>query len=305
MAPYFVRVILIVVGCGVLSTQSVLASQNNWVNSPLTLVMQKQLDQSRHYLNSRKFSKAEPVILQVLSEASSFPQCLSIASFTDRFGYPMLAIQRKCMEKAFLLCSSCDDYLKVALKSRQYQFYELTHQAITKVIDQTSTLPQLYELSRKCHVGALQDVAHLAMEKAYSNIKTTSEALQYTENAKLLGMEDLERQAARDLINNENNAHQLCWLEKQLEKLEMPDLNRYALRKALDNGRSVEEYVEIFEAARRTQQPDIQKVAAYRAQKLKLINEMKNDGDQDLSAQQAQAEKFLKEQAHPGNTSGF
>ncbi|MBI4533518.1 MAG: hypothetical protein HY711_06185 [Candidatus Melainabacteria bacterium] len=279
-----------------------------WPNSPLAVESQIQLEKAHRYMRSGRFDKAQPLVLAVLDSANDVPKCLAIASLTGEFATPMMEVRRQCMGKALSLCSTRQDFIEVALKSRQYQFFEITRQAINALIQNATNLSDLYDLARKAQEVALNDVAHLAMERAYTGIKTVPEALKFAKEVKALGMDDLVRKVLKDLIDDEDNAHYLCVLLTKIEPIGMSDLNRYLLKKALDKGSTIDEFAEISEGARRNRETEIFKVAEYRAKKLKVIEQIKHDRgeyqrqlqgwqegiQQDLARQQAEAERALE-----------
>lgn len=253
------------------------AGKDRWLNSPLSASAQSSLDRAAKYLKRKKPAKAKPYIASALATANDLPKCFAIASFTEPFGYPMMQARRDCITKALSLCSNSNDYMQVALKARRYQFFEITREAIHRLLAGARTRDQLYDLARKCQEVALNDVAHMAMQKAYKGVGSVDDALVYAKEVKYLGMDDLLRRVMKDLIDDENDAHQLCLLFGDLEPMGMKDLNRYLLKKALDVAKTVDQFKEIYECARRCHETDIFKLAAYRGKKLILLNQIKKD----------------------------
>lgn len=298
-------VFLVVILNMVLSTTF---ARQPWPNSPLAVESQTQLEKAHRYMKSGRFDRAHPLVLAALDSANDVPKCLAIASFTEGFATPMMEVRRQCMGKALSLCSTRQDFIEVALKSRQYQFFEITRQAINSLIQNATTTSDLYDLARKSQEVALNDVAHLAAERAYTGVKTVPEALKFVKEVKALGMDDLVRKVLKDLIDDEDNAHYLCLLLSKIEPMGMTDLNRYLLKKALDKASAVEEFTEISEGARRNRETEVFKVAEYRGKKLKVIEQIKHDREeyqrqlqgwqegvqQDLARQQAEAERALE-----------
>ncbi len=276
-------------------------------DSPLPPEVQSQLERAGHLLKSGKPQKASPIIESALNSANDIPKCLAVASFTESYGYPLMEARRRCMQKALSFCSSREDYILVALKSRHFEFFEVTRECINHLIQGATSVDDLLDLARKSQEVALNDVAHMAMEKAYTGVKSVPQALKFAYEVKSLGMDDLERKVVKDLVNDEDNALNLCLLLKNIEDLGMEDLNRYCLKKALDKAQAVEELKCIYEGSRRNRQNDIMQVAVYRAKKLELIQKIQHDQaeyarqlkdwqagvQQDLSRQQADAEKNL------------
>src|SRR4029453_3798515 len=113
------------------------------------------------------------------------------------------------------------------------------------------------------------------------------------------------RKVYRALVDDEENAHHLVAMLPGLEPLGMEDLNRALLKKALDKAMTVDEFLEIYEAARRNREQDLFKLAEYRGKKLRLIQQIRHDRaeyqkqlqswqegvQQDISRQQAEADK--------------
>ncbi|HEY9870011.1 MAG TPA: hypothetical protein V6D08_12670 [Candidatus Obscuribacterales bacterium] len=281
------------------------AARKPWPDSPLPVESQVSLERAGKLMKSGKYEKAEPLILAELERSNDIPKCLAIAAFTEAYATPMMEVRRQCLQKALSLCQTRQDFIQVALKSRQYQFFEITRQAINSLIQNANSIPDLYDLARKAQEVALNDVAHLAMERAYSGVRNVPDAIKFASECKAMGMEDLVRKVYRALIDDENSAHYLCQMLPQLEPLGQADLNRALLKKALDKAMTVDEFLEIYEAARRNREQDIFKLAEYRGKKLRLIQQIKRDQEayqrqlqswqegvqQDLSRQQAEADR--------------
>lgn len=279
--------------------------RQDWTDSPLSSESQVVLEKAMKLMRSGKFDRAAPMVLSALESANDIPKCVAIANYTETFATPMMDVRRQCMQKALSLAQSRQDFIVVALKARQFQFFEITRQAINSLIQSARTVPDLLDLARKAQEVALSDVAHMSMERAYSGIRTVPEAIKFAGECKAMGMDDLARKVMRDLIDDEDSAPQLCALLPKLEPLGMADLNRYLLKKALDKAMTVEDHVCIMESARRNREQDIFKLAEYRGKKLKLINQIKADREayqqqlqawqegiqQDLARQQSEAEQ--------------
>jgi hypothetical protein len=278
-----------------------------WPDSPLAPEVQASLEQAGRYMKSGKPQKAAPIIQSALSSANDIPKCLAIASFTESYGYPLMDTRRQCMQKALSLCSTREDYILVALKSRHFEFFEITRECINHLVAGAKTVDELYDLARKSQEVALNDVAHMAMEKAYSGVRSVPDAFKYAHDVKQMGMDDLVRKAVKDLVNDEEDSLALCNLLRGIEDLGMEDLNRYCLKKSLDKAETMDALKCIYEGARRNRQNDIMQVALYRGNKLHLIQKIKHDREeydrqmkdwqegvqQDLAKQQAEAEKNM------------
>lgn len=283
------------------------AARTPWPDSPLAPEVQVQLEKAGRYMKSGKPQQAAPIIESAVSSANDIPKCLAIATFSETYGYPLMEPRRRCMQKALSLCQTREDYILVALKSRQFEFYEITRECINHLVQGAKTVDELFDLARKSQEVALNDVAHMAMEKAYSGVKNVPDAIKFAHEVKQMGMDDLVRKVVKDLIDDDENGLSLCNLLKSVESLAMEDLNRYCLKKALDKAETIDELKCIYEAARRNRQNDIMQVALYRGKKLTLIKKIRQDRDeyakqmkdwqegvqQDLAKQQAEAEKNM------------
>lgn len=258
-------------------TCATVEAKSNWGDSPLPKEARTALDRAGSSMKSGKHAKAKPAILAVLARVNDVPKCLAIAQFTEPYAFPMLDVRRQCVDKALSLCQNSDDYILVALKSRKYQFYEVTRQAISELIKQAKTLPELYDLSRKAQEVSLNDLSHLAMEKAYSGLHTEEEAFVFADHCKGVGLDDLLRKALKQIIDDENESGALCDLALKIEKYNMRDLNRYLLRKALDNCKTVPDMEAIQEVARRLNEPDVMERAHYYVKKGKVLQKIKAD----------------------------
>lgn len=290
-----------------LASQSSIAARKAWPNSPLPVEVQAELEKAGRFMKSGKPLKAAPMIEATIASADSIPKCLAVADFTETYGYPLMEVRRKCMQKALSLCSSREDFILVALKSRHCQFYEITRECINHLIQNSRTVDDLFDLARKSQEVALNDVAHMAMEKAYTGIKSVDDAVRFAHDVKQMGNDDLVRKVIKDLVNDEENGMNLCMLLQKTEDLGMDDLVRYCLKKALDKAQTVDELKCIYEGSRRNRQNDIMEVAAWRAKKLVLIQRIQNDRaeytrqlkewregrEQDLAKQQADAERDM------------
>ncbi len=273
-------------------------------DSPLTYDTQGYLEKATKYARSGKREKAAGLLQSALESANDIPKCLAVANFIEEYRYPLVDARRACIQKAYSLCTTREDYITVALKSRQFETYEITRQCVNQLISTARTPEDLYDLARKSQEVSLNDVAHLSMEKAYTLVKSVPDALRYAHEVKLLGMDDMVRKVLKDLIDDEPETHRLMTLLKNIEIYKYPDLNRYLLKKALDQSKSVDDFAEIWEASRRHREKDIFDLAAYRGKKMQLIQQVKRDreayqqkvndwksgqqGDQGQPAQQQQ-----------------
>lgn len=264
-------------------------------DSPLAAEMQVSMDRIGKQMKSGKYEKAKSAINSMVQSCTDVPKCLAIAEYTEPYAYPMMETRRECLNKALQLCSTQEDFILVALKSRKYQFFEITKQAITALIQSAKTVPQLYDLARKAQEVAMNDVAHQAMEKAFSGLKTQDEAFAFADQCKATGLDDMLRKTVKQMVDDEDDVLGLCELVLQTEKYGMRDQTRYALRKALDycyTKGGVAEMEQIKEVARRVNEPDVQARAEYFVKKGKLIQKIK--GDQ--SAYQTKLRQFRESQ---------
>lgn len=249
-------------------------------DSPLPVEFQASMEKAARSMKSGKYDRAKAAIDPILSSCNDIPKCLAIAEYTEPYAFPMMETRRACLNKALSLCSTQEDYLVVALKSRKYQFFEITKSAITALIQSAKTVPQLYDLARKAQEVALNDVAHQAMEKAFTGLKTQEDAFQFAEQCKSVGLDDLLRKTIKQMIDDEEEVLGLCDLVLETEKYGMRDQTRYGLKKALDycyTKGGVEEMDQIKEVARRVNEPDVMAKADFYVKKGRLIQKMKGD----------------------------
>lgn len=247
--------------------------------SPLPPEMYSQLRRAQSQMKGGKFTQATQTINDLLTSANDVQKCLEIASATESYGFPMMEARRACLNRALGLCNGNDDVILVALKSRQYQFFEITRQCVNVLVGNSKTVPQLYELARKCHEVSLNDVAHLAMEKAYTGLtgKGLEAAFEYAEQCKALGMDDLLRKTVKDVLDESDQVSEICDRLIRFEGYKMRDMTRYGLRKALDVCGSVSDMESIFVTARQLNEPDIANRANYFVRRGKIIEQIKND----------------------------
>ncbi|MBX9687294.1 MAG: hypothetical protein K2X27_11365 [Candidatus Obscuribacterales bacterium] len=267
------------------SLSSIAAPKAEWADSPLPVEVQSQLERAGRYMKSGKYDKAKPIVLSALNSASDVPKCLAIAQYTEPYAFPMLDLRRQCCNKALSLCTTEDDYLLMALRARKYQFFEVTREAISKLIENARTVPQLYTLAKKAQEVSLNDLCHLAMEKAAQGFKTRDDVFAYCENCKALGLEDLLRKGLKLLIDEEDDSVGLCELALKIQRYGMRDQIRYALRKALDHTSSdlttaTGEMTQIVDAARRLNEPDVKDRAEFYMKKGNFMLKQKGMADE-------------------------
>jgi hypothetical protein len=246
-------------------------------NSPLTKNQQSQLRKAASYAKKGRGDKASPIFNEILTTCTDLPKCIAVAAYTEQYGHSTVDARRAIMQRALELSRTYDDYILVAMKSRQYECFDVTRSAIQQLVSVANTPEQLSDLARKAHEVSMTDVAHLAMEKKYTVVKTVPGALEFANECHLLGFTDLERKCVKDLIDDEGNCSQLCMILRKIEPFKLKDLNRYLLKKALDQASSVEDFSNIWEAARRHNQKDIFDVAAFRGKKMQLMQRIQGD----------------------------
>jgi hypothetical protein len=265
------------------------------VNSPLTLEQQATVKKANSAAKSGKSEKAAALYTDALSKADTVEQCLAICDATDRYGQLLVATRRSCLERAIAVAHKDTDLFAIALRARQYQFYEITKKVIDTIIAKADSNEELFALAHKCQDIALGDVAHLAMEKALAQTKTVPDALAFAKQARLMNMEDLLRKTVKDLIDDQSNTHDLCSLLTDIEPLQLSDLDRYLLKKAVYLVKTPTDCKEVFEMAKRYSQQDIVELAAFRGRKMLLIEKYNNEQSQ-LHDQQEQAARDLEKQ---------
>lgn len=249
----------------------------SWANTPLTDDQQKELIQAGRAMRSAKYDRAAEICQKVLDSSNDVPKCLAIALYTESVGLPMVETRRACLNKALSIAQGQDDMILVALQARHYQFFEITRQAVRSLVDNARTIPDLYDLARKCQEVALNDIVHLCMEKAYTGVKDDRAVWSYIDQCKLIGAEDLERKAIKDLIDDQQDVTGICDVLMKAKNYETRDMVRYGLRKAMDDARTIDEMQAIFEVSRELSENDIANRANYYVRKGKLIQQIKND----------------------------
>lgn len=253
------------------------SARRQYADSPLVQGQIGALVKASRLMKSGKYAQATQVIDGILQSCNDVSKCIFVAQATEGYGHPMNEARRSCLNRAYGLATSREDLILVALKSRQYQFFEVTRQAIASLIANARTVPELYDLAKKSQEVALNDVAHLAMEKAYTGVKDQNAAFAFAEQAKAMGMDDLLRKVIKELIDDEEDVTTLCDLLLKLEGYQMRDQTRYGLRKALDKATSVGEMQGIFEVSKRLNEPDVANRAMYFVRKGKIIQKIKED----------------------------
>ena len=285
--------------------------REQWSNSPLSVEVQGQLERAGKLMKSGKYGSARPMVLSALGSATDVPKCLAIAEYTEPYAFPLMEVRRECCNKALSLCNTEDDYLLMALKARRYQFYEITRQSISKLIENAHTLPQLFSLAKKAHEVSLNDVAHMALEKASTGLKTGEDWRNYADNCKALGMDDLLRKAIKLMIDEEDDSATLCKIALHIQSYGMRDELRYCLRKALDKvdsdlAKATGEMSIIAETARQLNEPDVKLRAEFFVKKGNYM--LKQRGEQEEADRQSRASRerqLLDEARQRDKESGF
>lgn len=268
---------LLMLAGGLAWTQPGWAARVDNIDSPLSRAQQSTMDHAMRLMRAGKFERAADLCNQALAASNDVSKCISIAKDTEAYGLPMMETRRNALNRAYSLATSRDDLILVALKSREYQFFEVTRQAVASLIANAKTIPELYDLAKKSQEVALNDVAHLAMEKAYTGVHDQNGAFAFAEQAKAMGMDDLLRKVVKELVDDEDDVQALCDLMLKLQGYNMRDETRYGLRKCLDKASTIAEMQAIFETARRLNEPDIANRANYYVRKGKVIQKIKED----------------------------
>ena len=247
-------------------------------------------------------AKANQLVLQVLNSAQDVNQCLAIASYTDAAGFSLIEARTKSLQKAISLSKNSDDLIRVVLKARQLQCFDVTSQAIKALLASANTSDELTNIARKTQEIALNDVAHLALEKLYAQCKNVNEAIAVAKQARTLGMDDLTRKILKELEDDCRNTAELMALLPMIEPFGYADATRYCLRRALEYGTSAEDYFAVYKQAQRLQQKDIFEVAGFRGKKVLLMQKLQEEhaaaaaqsAAQQAAAQAAQAQADLQ-----------
>lgn len=259
-------------GAQSLSIQSAVAKDQTVYYSALPDATVKNVERAVKYAKAKKAEKARPLFDAALAECTDVQKCFALADITEQYGSFCTDIRRAAVEKALQLSKNRDDLILVALKGRKFECFEATRDAMQAMIAQSRSREELKDLALKAQEVSLSDLSHLAMEKQYSLVHTVPEALDFARQSSALGMEDLVRKTCKELIDDENDVHQLMTILRNIEPFKTPDLYRYLLKKSLDNCKNIDDLYEVYQAARRHRQKDIFDLAAFRAKKMKLID---------------------------------
>lgn len=254
-----------------LSIQPASAKDQTVYYSPLSDETRKNVEKAVKFAKAKKSEKARPLFDAALAECNDVQKCFALADITEQYGSFCTDIRHAAVEKAYQLSKSRDDLILVALKGRKFECFEATRDAMQAMIANAKSREDLKDLALKAQEVSLSDLSHLAMEKQYSMVQTVPEALDFARQASALGMQDLVRKTCKELIDDENDVHQLMTILRNIEPFKNADLTRYLLKKSLDNCKNIDDLHEVYEAARRHRQKDIFDVCAFRAKKLKLI----------------------------------
>jgi hypothetical protein len=263
------------------------ASSKSDTGSPLPVEQEAKVKKANRLAKSGKHSKASQKFQSALDSATDVAQCLAVAEGTEKFGYPLMDVRRACLQKALTFGKTREDFMQIALKARQYQYYEITKSAIDFLIANANSNDELFELAQKSQELVLGDIARMSMEKYYAQTKTVPDAFVFAKRAKILNMEDMARKTIKDLIDDEPTPEGLCNLQTDIEPFQFTDLDRYLLKKAVYSVKTVTDCKAVFETAKRLGQPDIVNLAAYRGRK--MIQKQQNEEANAQAAANAEA----------------
>ncbi|PWT97400.1 MAG: hypothetical protein C5B53_08095 [Candidatus Melainabacteria bacterium] len=297
MSRILTTIFALVAICGPLTPPAF--SDTSKVGSPLPVEQEAKLRKATKAVRSGKPSKAAVKCQAALDSASDVAQCLAVAEATEKYGAPLMDVRRACLQKALTLGKNRDDFFQIALKARQYQFYEVTKSAIDFVIANANSDDELFDMAQKAQELGLSDLARMAMDKDYLQIKTVPDAILFAKRAEVLNMHDVVRKTIKDLIDDEPTTMGLCNLFNEVEPFQIPDLERYLLRRAVYAVKSVGDCKEVFEIAKKHGQPDIANLAAYRGRKMIQMQQSQDATTQTvLQAQEQQAANDLAKKHH-------
>lgn len=269
-------------------------ADNSKVGSPLPIEQEAKIRKANKAVRSSKPSKSAKKCQAALDSASEVAQCLAIAEGTEKYGAPLMDVRRACLQKALTLGKNQSDFFQIALKARQYQYYEITKSAIDFVIANANSDDELFDVAQKAQELGLSDLARMAMDKDYLQVKTVPDAILFAKRAKVLNMQDVVRKTLKDLIDDEPTTMGLCNLYNEVEPFQVPDLARYLLRRAVYAVKTVGDCKEVFDIAKKNGQPDIANVAAYRGRKMIQMQQSQDASAQTmLQAQEQQAANDL------------
>jgi hypothetical protein len=255
----------------------------------------KQLERAKSMARSKGGgAKANQLIISLIDSAQDLNQCLAIASYTDAAGFSLIEARTKSLQRAITLSKNPDDLMRVILKARQLQCFDVTSQAIKALLASANTTDELNEVARKSQEIALNDVAHLALEKEFAQVKAVPDAINIAKQARTLGMDDLTRKILKELEDDCRTTAELMALLPQVEPFNYSDVNRYCLHRALDYANNVDDYFAVFKQAQRLRQQDIFELAGFRGKKIMLMQKLQEE-QAGAAAQAATAQQELQQ----------
>lgn len=263
-------------------------------NGGLSKADKKQLDRASGYMRSKNWHKAAEAINSFAASAQDAQTCIYALDSFSKFGGPANKAKRACVERALGLSDSNEELMQISMKARQCEMFDLSKQALDKVVSNAKTPEELTKIAREAHSMAMADLAHTAMLKAYTKVNNIPDALQFARDTHALGLEDLTRKCLKDLIEDQDSVSGLLEIAGKIESIHMNDMLRFALTRALDKAKTVEQMLSVYNAAKHYGEEDIVRVAQYRGRKMVLQKKMKDEAAAAPDAM-AEQEKRTKE----------
>lgn len=161
---------------GLLSPKAAWAESAN--NGGLSKADKKQLDRASGYMRSKNWNKAAEAINSFAASAQDAQTCIYALDSFSKFGGPANKAKRACVERALGLSNSNDELMQISMKARQCEMFDLSKQALDKVVSNAKTPEDLTKIAREAHSMAMADLAHTAMLKAYTKVNNIPDALQ-------------------------------------------------------------------------------------------------------------------------------
>jgi hypothetical protein len=289
--------LLVLLAAGVMLVPLSAMAKKDPADPALAPEQYKQLERAKSMARSKSGgAKANQLIISLIDSAQDVDQCLAIASYTNAAGFSLIEARTKSLQRAVVLSKNSDDLMRVVLKARQLQCFDVTSQAIKALLAKANTTDELNEVARKSQEIALNDVAHLALEKEFAQVKAVPDAVNIAKEARTLGMDDLTRKILKDLEDDCRTTAELMALLPQVEPFNYADVNRYCLHRALDYANNVDDYFAVFKQAQRLRQQDIFELAGFRGKKILLMQKLQEEqAATSAAAQSAAAQQELQQ----------
>jgi hypothetical protein len=271
------------------------ASTGPYPDSSLPVEGQKQLQKAVSAMKSKKWPKAHEAVNAAAASATDIGGCLFILSSLDKFGGQANHAKKAAVVKGMELAKTTDDYMKIAMRARQCEMYDVSKETLDRLVAASSSFEDLMAIGHSAHESSMADLAHLAMKKAYTLVNNEPDALEFIRQSNSIGQDVLCRKAIKDLVEDQTAASEIVNLANKFESLNMPDMIRATLKRALEKATTVSDYLAIFNAAKHFEETDIVRLAQYRGRKLTLMNKLKGEAASTPSAIADEARRTKEE----------